>query len=72
LAHIFRVFLAYAYIPMAWRQVRVTFIPNPGKTDYTEAKAYGPISLLSFLSKTMEKLVDSHIRDGVLKECPLH
>jgi hypothetical protein len=48
------------------------FIPKPRKPDYTEAKDYHLISLLSFLLKTMEKLVDRHIRDGALKEYPLH
>jgi hypothetical protein len=46
----------------------VTFIPKPEKLDYTEAKAYRPFSLSSFLLKTMEKLVDRHIRDGALKK----
>jgi hypothetical protein len=50
----------------------VTFIPLPGKLDYTKSKAYCPISLLSFLLKTMKKLVDRHIRDGVLTIHPLH
>jgi hypothetical protein len=44
------------------------FIPKPKKSDYAEAKAYCPISLSSFLLKTMKKLVDRHIRDGILKE----
>jgi hypothetical protein len=57
---------------MAWREVKVMFIPKPGKSDYTEAKAYSPISLLSFLLKTMAKFVDRHIRDDVLKEHPIH
>jgi hypothetical protein len=57
---------------MVWSQVTVMFIANPRKSDYTEAKAYHPISLLPFLLKTMEKLMDRHIRDGVLKKHPLH
>jgi hypothetical protein len=57
---------------MAWRQVRVTFIPKSRKYDYTEAKSYRPISLSSFLLKTMEKLIDRHIRGSVLKVYPLH
>jgi hypothetical protein len=65
-----RACLAYGYIPMAWKQV--TFISKPRKSDYTEAKAYHPISLSSFLLKTVEKLVDRHIRDGALKGYPLH
>jgi hypothetical protein len=63
--------MAYGFIPMAWRQVKVTFIPKPGKLDHTGA-AYHPISLSSFLLKTMEKLVYRHIRDGALRIYPLH
>jgi hypothetical protein len=64
--------MAYGFIPMAWRQVKVTFIPKHGKSDYTEAKVYRPISLSSFLLKTMEKIVDRHIRDRALRSQPLH
>jgi hypothetical protein len=64
--------MAYGFIPTAWRQVKVTFIPKSAKLDYTEAKAYRPISLSSFLLKTMEKLVVRHIRDDALKEYPLY
>jgi hypothetical protein len=64
--------MMHAFIPTVWRQVKVMFNPKPGKLDYTEAKAYRPISLSSFLLKTMEKLVDRHIRDGALKMHPLH
>jgi hypothetical protein len=53
--------MAYGFIPTAWKQVKVTFITKPGKLDYTEAKAYRPISLSSFLLKKMEKLVDRGI-----------
>ena len=40
--------------------------------DYTTPKAYRPISLTSFLLKTMEKLCERYIRDIVLKDNPLH
>jgi hypothetical protein len=72
LCRIFRAYMAYGFIPMVWRLVKVTFIPKPGKLDYTKANTYCPISLLSFLLKTMEKLVDRHIRGSVLKIHPLH
>jgi hypothetical protein len=72
LCKIFRACLARGYIPIAWRQVKVTFIPKPGKASYTEAKAYCPISLSSFTLKTMEKLVDTHIRDEIMRLRPLH
>jgi hypothetical protein len=64
--------MAYGLIPMVWRQVKVTFISKPRKPDYTEAKAYRPTSLSSFLLKTMEKIVDRHIRDRALRFQPLH
>jgi hypothetical protein len=72
LCRIFMACMAYGFIPTAWRQVKVTFIPKPGNLDYTETKAYFPISLSPFLLKTMEKLVDRHIRDGVLRFHPLY
>jgi hypothetical protein len=50
----------------------MTFIPKLRKLEYTEAKPYHPISPLSFHWKTMEKLVDRHIRDDVLTMHPLH
>jgi hypothetical protein len=58
--------MVHGFIPTAWRQVKVTFIPKSTKLDYTEAKTYYLISLSAFLLQTMEKLVDRHIRDGVL------
>jgi hypothetical protein len=72
LSCIFRACMAYRLIPTAWQQVKVTFIPKPEKLDYTEAKAYCPTSLSSFLLKTMEKLVDRHIMGSALREYPLH
>ncbi|MCP4831423.1 MAG: hypothetical protein GY886_04310 [Gammaproteobacteria bacterium] len=63
--------LALGYIPKSWRRARVVFIPKPGKPSYAEAKAFRPICLTSFLLKTLERLVDRHLRDGPLKRFPL-
>lgn len=68
---IFRACLAFRYVPLGWREVKVMFIPKPGKTDYTEAKAYRPISLTSFLLKTLERLCDRYIRDNIQSIAPL-
>jgi len=46
--------LARGYIPKAWRQVKMTFVPAPVKVNYTQAKAYWPISLLSIMQKAMQ------------------
>ena len=66
-----RASLAIGYIPMSWRHIRVVFIPKPGK-PLTQAKSLRPISLMSFILKTLEKLLDRHIRGGVLVEKSLH
>jgi hypothetical protein len=58
LCHIFRTSLALGYIPVAWIQVKVVFIPKPEHANYAEAKAYCPISLSSFLLTTLEKIED--------------
>jgi hypothetical protein len=70
LLHVWR----YGYIPLAWRAVRVLFIPTPGRDSYELAKSFRPISLTAFFLKTMKKLVDSYdtyIRAGPLKSFPL-
>jgi len=59
--------LALGYIPMSCRHIRVVFIPKPGK-PLSQMKSLGPISLMSFILKTLEKLLDIHIKDGVLVE----
>jgi hypothetical protein len=48
---------------MAWRQGKVMFISKPGESECTKAKFYHPISPPPFLLKTMEKLVDKHVRE---------
>ena len=72
LCEILRASLALSHIPTSWRNVRVVFIPKPGRPTYALAKSYRPISLTSFIQKLLEKIVDRHIRDGALKAMPLH
>jgi hypothetical protein len=66
-----RASLALGYIPMSWRHIRVVFVPKTGK-PVSQAKSLRPISLMSFMLKTLEKLHDKYIKDGVLAERPLH
>ena len=40
-----------------WGDANVVIIPKPGKSDYTVAKAYHPISLLECCGKLLEKVV---------------
>lgn len=63
--------LQMTFIPSSWRKVNVVFIPKPGK-DPDLPKSYRPISLSSFLLKTLERLVDVHIRAHLEIHSPLH
>lgn len=69
---IFTACLTLGFIPSKWRNVKVTFIPKPGRNDYEEAKNHRGISLSSFLLKTLERLVDRYIKEVVLIRKPLH
>lgn len=55
LVGMFRASIALRYVPSKWREVRVVFIPKPGKMDYSLPKSFRPISLTSFFLKTMER-----------------
>lgn len=68
---LFMASLLTGYIPMAWRGSKVTFIPKPGKDSYGSASSYRPISLMSFVLKTLEKLIDKHLRYVELRNNPL-
>lgn len=68
---IFKYSLSMNYIPKPWRGTLITFIPKPGKNTYLKAKSYRPISLMSFILKAMEKILDNHIREKVLDKNPL-
>jgi hypothetical protein len=72
LVRIFRACLATGYVPIAWHQVKVVFILKHDKATYGGPKEYRPISLTSFLFKTMERLVDRFIRDEMVVSSPLH
>jgi len=72
LVRIFHACLATVYVPAMWQQVKVVFIPKPGRSSYCGPRDFRPISLTSFLLKTMERLVDRFLRDEILALQPLH
>ena len=45
LVRIFRACLATGYVPAIWRQVKVVFIPKPGRNTYSGPRDYRPVSL---------------------------
>jgi hypothetical protein len=53
-------------------EVKVVFIPKSGRNSYCGPKDFRPISLASFLLKTMERVVDRFVRDEFLAHKPLH
>jgi hypothetical protein len=72
LVRVFRACLATGYVPSTWRQVKLMFIPKPGRNTYSGPKDYRPISLTAFLLKTMERMVIRCLRDEALALWPLH
>lgn len=64
--------LALGHIPTKWEKVKVTFIPKPGKPSHVVAKDFRPISLTSFVLKTLERLIVLYIREEILVRFPLH
>ena len=61
-----------AYTPKTWRTSIVQFIPKPGKPDKTDPRAYRPISLMSYLLKTLERLVLYHLDETAFENNPMH
>ncbi len=60
--------IATGQIPKSWQDMRVVFIPKAGKSDYSLAKAYRPITLSNFLLKGLERIIQWYILEYVLKE----
>jgi len=61
LTAIFHGCLALNHIPTRWLDVKEIFIPKDGKPSHINPKNFRPISLSSFLLKTLERLIDTHI-----------
>jgi len=72
LVRIFRACLSTGYVPPIWRQAKVVFIPKPCRNSYSGPWDYRPISLTSFLLKTLDRLMDRHLRVVALALVPLH
>jgi ribonuclease HI len=72
LSKLFRLSYTMGFIPNRLRDAKIVFIPKAGKRDPEQPKSYRPISLTSFLLKTMEKLIDTHLKETVFQIKPLH
>ncbi|XP_020298130.1 uncharacterized protein LOC109862474 [Pseudomyrmex gracilis] len=71
LTKIFRASIALRHVPQAWSGTRVVFIPKPGRNGHITAKNFRPISITSFVLKTLERLVDKYLKTGPLLVHPL-
>ena len=54
---LYKACLRLGYTPKAWREMKVIFIPKPGKVQYDDVKSFRPITLSSFLLKGLERIV---------------
>jgi hypothetical protein len=52
-------------LPSQWRNAKIVPLKKPNKADYTVAKAWRPISLLSTLGKALESVVAERISYAV-------
>ena len=53
---LFQTSLDEGQLPSQWRNAKIIPLKKPGKGDYTIAKAWRPISLLSTLGKALESV----------------
>ena len=68
LAVVFRRCMELGRVPDKWLDSISIFIPKQGKKDRADPKSYQPISLTSFLFKTLEKIIQGKLDlDGI---CP--
>ncbi|QQP56757.1 Uncharacterized protein FKW44_001521, partial [Caligus rogercresseyi] len=45
--------------------MKVTFLPKPGKDDYSSAKAFRPITLSNYILKGLERIVQWKVDDVI-------
>jgi hypothetical protein len=58
---LFQTSLERGELPTQWRNAKMIPLKKPGKKDYTVAKAWRPISLLSTLGKILEAIIAERI-----------
>jgi hypothetical protein len=62
---LFQTSLDSGSLPSQWRHAKIIPLKKPDKEDYTLAKAWRPISLLSTLGKVLEAVVAERISHAV-------
>jgi endonuclease/exonuclease/phosphatase (EEP) superfamily protein YafD len=64
LTKMFNIALNSNTIPEVWKQAKIIPILKPNK-DENQSKSYRPISILSTIAKTLEKILLPHITDNI-------
>lgn len=72
IVNIYKACLDLGHVPKKWNEVKVVFIPKPGKDNYTSPKSFRPISLTSTLLKGLERLVDRHMKERMEESSRIH
>ena len=62
LRNIFQACLDLGIHPKRWKEATVVMLRKPDKPDYTDPKAYRPISLLNTLGKALETVMAKRVR----------
>jgi hypothetical protein len=57
ITQLYKLIIKSGYTPHKMREMTVIFLPKIGKSDYSEPKAYRPITLSSFLLKALERVI---------------
>jgi hypothetical protein len=69
---IFSASIDIGYTPEKLCHSKIILIPKQGKDDYTNPHSFRPISLTSFVFKTLERMVLWRLEDTVFKHKPIH
>ena len=72
ICELLKVSLALCYVPNIWIQSEMIFIPKPGKPDYSDPRAFRPITLQSFIYKAQERVALWQLQDNYFRRKPFH
>jgi ribonuclease HI len=72
LVNLYAACIETGHTPPNWCHSKTIMIPKSNKSDYSNPRSFRPISLTSFLFKTLERLVLWHLEDTSLKHSPLN
>jgi ribonuclease HI len=67
----FKASYVLGYIPTAWCEAKVIFIPKAGKEDYSDCRSFRPITLSNFVIKGLERVLMWQFDKETLRGNPL-